>query len=407
MEPSTPVGERIAYYRRRRGLSQVKLARLLGRSESWLSQVERGARQIDRVSVLVEVAAALDVPVAELTPEAFLPEAPEEHPTARAVREVLSRPDVLGWVLAPRADGKEKALIDVEGLESRAERAWELTHASRYAGLTELLPVLIPEGEALAREARGSKRKRAFGALAAIYEATAAIMAKVQAADLGWVAAERAIVAAERAEAPLHVAAAEFRLSHVFLSANQAELALQTARAAAEVLRPRVAGGPPELVSLWGALNLAAAVAAVRARQESVARECMANAEEAARVLGADRNDFHTEFGPTNVALHAVSIAVELGDAGEALRRAEDIEPSNLSPERRARFLIDVARAYGQRRRVGEAVRVLEEAETLTPEQVRSYPAVRQLVRDLLRAGRRHAQDSDLRALARRVGVLH
>ena len=39
-------GQRIARARRRRGLSQATLAGLVGRSESWLSQVERGLRQI-------------------------------------------------------------------------------------------------------------------------------------------------------------------------------------------------------------------------------------------------------------------------------------------------------------------------------------------------------------------------
>ena len=44
------VGERIAIYRRRRGLSQLALANMIGRSEAWLSQVERGIRHVDRVS---------------------------------------------------------------------------------------------------------------------------------------------------------------------------------------------------------------------------------------------------------------------------------------------------------------------------------------------------------------------
>jgi transcriptional regulator with XRE-family HTH domain len=46
------IGDRIAAYRRRRGLSQVTLAGLVGRSESWLSQVERGRRGIDSLSVI-------------------------------------------------------------------------------------------------------------------------------------------------------------------------------------------------------------------------------------------------------------------------------------------------------------------------------------------------------------------
>jgi transcriptional regulator with XRE-family HTH domain len=39
-------GQRIARARRRRGLSQAALAGLAGRSESWLSQVERGMRSV-------------------------------------------------------------------------------------------------------------------------------------------------------------------------------------------------------------------------------------------------------------------------------------------------------------------------------------------------------------------------
>jgi transcriptional regulator with XRE-family HTH domain len=53
------IGDRIAAYRRRRGLSQVALAGLVGRSESWLSQVERGRRGIDSLSVIRDLATAL------------------------------------------------------------------------------------------------------------------------------------------------------------------------------------------------------------------------------------------------------------------------------------------------------------------------------------------------------------
>jgi transcriptional regulator with XRE-family HTH domain len=48
-------GQRIARARRRRGLSQAVLAALVGRSESWLSQVVRGKRGIDSHSVLARL----------------------------------------------------------------------------------------------------------------------------------------------------------------------------------------------------------------------------------------------------------------------------------------------------------------------------------------------------------------
>ena len=59
-------GQRIARARRRRGLSQAVLAGLAGRSESWLSQVERAKRGLDSHSVLVRLAEVLRVDIAEL-----------------------------------------------------------------------------------------------------------------------------------------------------------------------------------------------------------------------------------------------------------------------------------------------------------------------------------------------------
>ena len=60
-------GQRIARARRRRGLSQAVLAGLVGRSESWLSQVERGKRGVDSHSVLVRLAEVLRVDIEEFT----------------------------------------------------------------------------------------------------------------------------------------------------------------------------------------------------------------------------------------------------------------------------------------------------------------------------------------------------
>jgi transcriptional regulator with XRE-family HTH domain len=60
------VGERIAFYRRRRGLTQGVLAQLVGRSEDWLSKIERNERDLRRLDMLTEVARALRVSVGDL-----------------------------------------------------------------------------------------------------------------------------------------------------------------------------------------------------------------------------------------------------------------------------------------------------------------------------------------------------
>ena len=62
------IGARIGRWRRRRGLSQVALAGLVGRSESWLSQVERGVRGVDSLAVVRKLARVLRVDVDDLAP---------------------------------------------------------------------------------------------------------------------------------------------------------------------------------------------------------------------------------------------------------------------------------------------------------------------------------------------------
>src|SRR5688500_9881264 len=66
-----PIGERIRIYRLRRGLSQRELAGLVRRSESWLSQVERGIRSVDKLSVLIDIAKVLRVKVETLSGQPF------------------------------------------------------------------------------------------------------------------------------------------------------------------------------------------------------------------------------------------------------------------------------------------------------------------------------------------------
>lgn len=67
VSPETPaIAVVIRRLRRRRGLSQSACAELIGYSESWLSQVERGERGVDSVRALRELARVLHVDVHKL-----------------------------------------------------------------------------------------------------------------------------------------------------------------------------------------------------------------------------------------------------------------------------------------------------------------------------------------------------
>jgi transcriptional regulator with XRE-family HTH domain len=390
------LGRKIAAERRRRGLSQPELARMVDRSVAWVSQVERGVRKVDRMSVLEAVAAALEVPLAELAAEAPLVAAvTEEPPGAGGLRLVLSGAYALGAML----DGRRAPALST--LRTKARKAWELTHAGRYTDLTDLLRGLVPDLETAARAVDKDQRAEVYELMAGTYQACSAALAKLGEPEAAWIAADRAMAAAERAGNPLLVAAGAFRLVFVFIAARHYDQAEETARTAAEALWPMADQGNPQAMSLWGGLTLQRAVVAARINDPDTAYDQLERARQVAGRLGEGRNEFNTEFGPANVGLQEVAIAVDLGDAGRALRAAAAVDTSGLSAERRARLLIETARAQAQRRQASEAVATLLRAEQITPELVRSHPLVRQLVSDLLTM--QDPPAAELRDLARRL----
>ncbi|MEU6174813.1 helix-turn-helix transcriptional regulator [Streptantibioticus parmotrematis] len=397
------LGRKIALNRKRRGLSQKELAGRLDRSEAWVSQVERGVRRIDRMTVLEKVADVLDIPIAELAAEAPIIAATTEPdaPGAARLRLLLSAAHSLNAIL-----GRHEP-PDVAALRADVDRAWELTHAGRYTDLADLLEQLVPRLENAARSAPEHQHPELFRLLAATYHTCSAALATMGEPEAAWIAADRAVVAAEQANDPLLMAAGAFRLSIVFLGARHYDQAAQASGTAAEALRPLTDTGQPQATALRGALTLQRAIAAAHTNQADDAYRYLHEAREMAQQIGEGRNDYNTEFGPTNVGLHEVSVAVELGDAGIALRAADTIDPSALSTERQTRFHLDVARAHTQRRQTNEALHALLKAHQLSPEMVHTMPMAKQLVADLLTMATTAGQEPPqrLRALATEVGL--
>src|SRR5690348_17332486 len=68
-DPNMTIGERVAWYRRRRGLSQEVLAGLVGLTTDWLSRVENGRANLERHSVIKLLADSLNVTIGELLGE--------------------------------------------------------------------------------------------------------------------------------------------------------------------------------------------------------------------------------------------------------------------------------------------------------------------------------------------------
>ena len=324
-----------------------------------------------------------------------------EPPEIAAVRDALMRYDSL----TVHSDTVGEP-VPLPVLRQRVDRAWAAFQTSRYSILGPQLPQLLAASQLTTRELDGDAKLRASGLLAETYQLAAILMLKLGESNAAWVAADRCILAAERAEDPLVVAAGARILAYAFLGAGHFAKAKELTVSAAGVLEPGLGRASPTHLSLYGALLLKGAMAAAYQGDPITSRALLNEAGSTARRLGGDANHFFTAFGPTNVGVHRVSAAVTLGDGGAAIQHAKAVHPVQLPVvERRAQYLVDVARGHGQTGGDDQALRALLTAEHLAPEEVRYQPAARALVAELLhreRAGRKQ----ELRALAERVGAV-
>jgi hypothetical protein len=131
----------------------------------------------------------------------------------------------------------------------------------------------------------------------------------------------------------------------------------------------------------------------------------LSEAEEAAGRLGSDRNLRWTAFGPVNVSLHRVNIALTLGDAGTAIDVARTVDLGKIDvTERKASFLMDTARAFLQCGRHERAYLALRAAAEIAPEEITGRPSAHRLVRDLVATAPASVERQAVE-FARRVGV--
>jgi transcriptional regulator with XRE-family HTH domain len=193
--PSAGTGERIAVYRRRRGLSQVALAGLIGRSESWLSQVERGIRSVDRLSVLLDIARILHVDAESLIgqPWQLAPNGGAVVQGLDAVRKVMTRYDHLLGV-------DVSSVPPLQELSVQVVRFHQDYQAARYETAIRQLPELITVIDGIPRMVAADERREAQCTYVSAYAGAAKLFTKLGVTDLAGVAADRAATIAVEAD---------------------------------------------------------------------------------------------------------------------------------------------------------------------------------------------------------------
>ncbi|MFI9548443.1 helix-turn-helix domain-containing protein [Streptomyces sp. NPDC052016] len=379
MTTNLTIGERVAWYRRRRGMSQEVLAGLVGRTVDWLSKAENNRLELDRLSVIKSLADALDVSLGDLLAEPTLMDwTPESgNRTVPALRSALMNYRQLTPLLGVPTEGEPTPLDE---LQTNVTDVLDAYQASRYGFATRRLPLVLADALIAAQSYEGTDRERANALLAMTYQSAAMVLGKVGEVDLAWIAADRGLGAAQQS-GNVAVTGSLFRsVAFCLLSTGRFDAAVQLVGDAADYLRPGLTDASPEFLSIYGTLFLSGSMAAARSDDRSTVRDFLAEADQAARQLGEDANHMWTAFGPTNVAIHRVATAAELGDMQIAVDLGPQIDTSNLPTERRTRHNIEVARALSAHNRVEDALAMILEAESWAPEQVRNHYLARELV---------------------------
>ncbi|MFR9722660.1 helix-turn-helix domain-containing protein [Streptomyces sp. MS19] len=405
--PELTIGQRIEYFRQRAGKSQAVLGGLIGRTEDWVSKVERGLIPVDRLSLLLDIGRVLGVSdLGDLIgPSVSLAVAGgAEHPAVPAIRRALNTPPS---VLTADLPGDP---LSVPELAERVTEVWKIyeTHKERYGPVGGLLPGLLAEAYLTVRTSRGPAETAAVRELVSLLHLHQVYLRRVGERKLGLLAADRAMQLADETSDPALIGAAAWNVAGILVSSGDVHESLDLARATIEHIRPSDDAEPDHL-SAYGALHLVGAVAAVRGNNAPAAWDLLREANVVAARIGHDRNDWHTAFGPTNVTMHSVHLAAEEGDAAEALRLADNVEvpaPGGVLPlERTTRYLVEVMHAN---RLVGDdyaTVHMLKKIREASPEEIQYSPLARDAVQRLLKRPRPAYRD-DLRDLAQHVGVL-
>jgi transcriptional regulator with XRE-family HTH domain len=396
------VGERIAYHRKRRGLTQAVLSGLLGRTEEWLSQIERGSRPVERLTTIVDVAKVLRIEPSQLLPAPFFskPRQVENNGIIGTAPE---------WVPAIRSAMMKRSGSEVEpgpahlrSLSHELQQGFGYSQTERWSDLGPLLPDLLQDAH---RAVALHETPETLGLLSLTYRLTSGMLDRIGEVHLPWIAAERASAAAERSQNPLLIAGAAWRWSVVLRHAGELEDSHDIPMAAADRLVADINHAGPEELSVYGSLLLKGAVAAASLDDRRAVTEYLDRAQTVAELTG-ESNHFWFAFGPTNIAIHRVWLELELGDPVAAVSAMDavrtDALPAHLA-ERRASHLITVAWAQYLRRRDDEAIEALSEAKVYAPEQLLFTRRVSDMLSGMVRRDRRSRRE--LRDLAAFAGV--
>jgi transcriptional regulator with XRE-family HTH domain len=382
-------GTRIAGIRKTRGWTGRELASRAHVSYSLLAKVESGAVPASP-ALIGAVARALRVDVPRITGQPYEEppggQAGRLHGTIAAIRRSIDTYDLPDESVTPR---------QFTALAADVERISALGQGARFAQIGDQLPGLLDELSAAVHSAAEVDRPALFGLLAEAYSGGAVIANVLGYLDLRSQVIERIRWASEQSGDPLRRQRVRWQRAASLMAAGSYGQGLRLMEKVRGDLGDDLPGMSGPALSVYGSSHLRSAILAARAAKTTGpgnAQNAWAHIEAARQVaaqIGKDRNDYGLAFGPSNVAQHAVAVAVELEDGAEAIRLGRTVKLAPAFPAiRRGHHFIDLARGYVLAEDYAGSLRCLQQARKIAPQQTRHHPMVRETVLSIAAARR-------------------
>lgn len=391
MTQPADIGQTLRQIRHARGKSLAVVAGLAGISTSYLSRLESGERALDRRSLVVSLANALEVAPSEITHTLI---------TASELKEDRSLNDVRLALLSVSM-GERRG--DVQPSDLLASRVTEVLEAQRqcdYVLVGAQLPALIHDLHSTLDAGRDVRDVLRLLVLTHV-QGTQAWLADIGASlDLAWQATTLAKSAAERLDEPLYRAVSAFGTAFGLLGAGGFDMAERTLLAA----DPGTDTSGAEQVS--GMLTLTSSLISAAQQDHTNRVAALEHAAELAEHTG-EGNAMWFGFGPSNVGVWRMSVALEAGEHAEAARIATTVDPEALpSPTRQSAYWREYGRALARMpKQRDNAVLMLRRAELISPARIHRHPFMRSVLSELLVKAKRDAVGRELRGMAYRAGL--
>lgn len=382
--PHDHTGARIKRLRLERHLTQQALSDLSQVPYSTLTKTEQGVIPASP-HVIASLARALRVEVSSVTGQPYVTElrADELDILIQPIREAI---DVYDLGADPDVRPRPAQLLheDTEALHV-AVRAGEIKQTAGQ------LPGLLIESTTAAHLADTTE---GWLLLASGYRTAYDVASKLGYPDLATIALSRMEWAAQRGSGAVVGGMCRYMRALTYLRAGQYRTGDRLIRMGLGTLEQADPGRERDV--LTGQLHLGAAVMAGRAQNQDAAEDHLNEADRIARTTGDASNVHWLSFGPTNVAVHRVSVLAELDEYGAAAEAGRALPmPSSWPASRRSHHFAELARAHMWTGSLDDAFAHLLRARKAAPQQARYHQTVRETYAGL-EAAKRQLPDSFL-----------